>query len=105
MFFLVHFYCVCFGSLTFYEMIPGSLKIAIVIPPFKSGKSFDNCRPISVLPSVPKIIERVEYDQTLEYLEQQRLLSELQYGFRKGYNTRLAVRMFTDNIPYEIDSV
>ena len=49
-------------------------------------------------------MERVVYDQLSEYLEQQGLLSESQYGFWKGYNTELAVTVFTDNIRRAIDS-
>ena len=87
-------------------MVPDSLKIAKVIPLFKYGSlnSIDNYRPISVLPTVSKIMERVVYDQLSEYLEQQGLLSESQYGFRKGYNTEIAVTVFTDNIRRAIDS-
>ena len=39
-----------------------------------------------------------------EYLEQQGLLSESQYDFRKDYNTELTVTVFTDNIRPAIDS-
>lgn len=86
-------------------MVPDSLKVAEVIPLFKTGSlsSFDNYRPISVLPTVSKIMERVVYDQLSEYLEKQGLISESQYGFRKGYNTELAVTVFTDNIRRAID--
>ena len=87
-------------------MVPDSLKIATVIPLFKSGSlnSIDNYRPISVLPTVSKIMERVAYDQLSEYLEQQGLLSESQYGFRKGYDTELPLTVFTDSIRCAIDS-
>ena len=87
-------------------MVPDSLKIATVIPLFKSGSlnSIDNYRPISVLPTVSKIMERVAYDQLSEYLEQQGLLSESQYGFRKGYDTALPLTVFTDSIRCAIDS-
>ena len=87
-------------------MVPDGLKIAKVIPLFKSGSlnSIDNYRPISVLSTVSKIMERAVYDQLSEYLEQQGLLSESQYGFRKGYNTEIAVTVFTDNIRRAIDS-
>ena len=53
------------------SVVPDSLKIAKVIPLFKTGSlnSFDNYRPISVLPTISKIMERVVYDQLTEYLE------------------------------------
>ena len=45
--------------------VPNGLKIAKVIPLFKSGvrSSLENYRPISVLSTVSKILERVIYNQ------------------------------------------
>ena len=67
------------------SVVPDNLKIAKMIPLFKSGSlnSIDNYRPISVLPTVSKLMERVVYNQLSEYLEQKGLLSESQYGFQK----------------------
>ena len=48
-------------------------------------------------------MERVVYDQLSEYLEPHGLLSESQYEFWKGYNTELAVTVFTDNSRRAID--
>ena len=47
---------------------PNKLKIAKVIPLFKKGDiillyTFDNYRPIFLLPSISKIFERTMYDQ------------------------------------------
>ena len=72
---------------------------------FKTGSliSFDNYRPISVLPAISKVIEKIAYDQLSVYLEQRGLLSESQYGFRKGYNTELAVTVSTDDIRRAMD--
>ena len=78
-------------------MVQDSLKIAKVIPLFKTGSlnSFDNYRPISVLCTISKIMERIVYDQLSVYLSQ--------YGFPKRYNPELAVTVFTDNFHRAID--
>ena len=47
----------------------------------------DNYRPISILPVVSKLIERILYNQISEYLEKESILSEYQFGFRSCYST------------------
>ena len=49
-------------------------------------------------------MERVVYNQLSEYLVQQILLSESQYGSGKGYSTELAVTVLTGNIRRAIDN-
>ena len=49
-------------------IFPNKLKIAKVIPLFKKViYTFDNYRPISLLPSISKIFERTMYDQIYKY--------------------------------------
>ena len=76
------------------------MKIAKVIPLFKSGSktSIENYRPISILPALSKVFERIVYDQLSNYLEHNNLITTSQFGFRKRYNTELAVTLFTDQI-------
>ncbi|CAB4027123.1 Hypothetical predicted protein [Paramuricea clavata] len=68
------------------SIFPDVEKLANVTPIFKSGdrSSMDNYRPISVLPVLAKIIERVVHKQLSIYLEENCLLSPNQFGFRKG---------------------
>ena len=81
------------------------LKVAKVIPLFKSGprKSFDNYRLISTLPILSKSFERIAYEQFAEYLKSSELIVSTQFGFRKRYNTMLAVTKFTDSIRRSFD--
>ena len=55
---------------------PRSCKIAKVKPLFKKGYKTDpqNYRPISLLPLLSKIIERIVHDQTEEFLSKNKLL-------------------------------
>ena len=78
------------------SIFPKSLKIAKVLPLFKSGdrSSFGNYRPISILPCISKIAERVIYNQLSSYLEFNDLITSSQFGFRKRYNTELAVTLY-----------
>ena len=72
---------------------PNEWKIAKVTPIFKSGKKNlpENYRPISVLPILSKIMERILYNQLCEYLTKNNLLSEKQFGFRKHHSTATAL--------------
>ena len=61
-----------------------SLKIAKIIPIYKKEEPTDlsNYRPISLLPTISKIFERIIHIQLQEYLNRNNLLAEQQYGFR-----------------------
>ena len=54
-------------------------------------------------PVLSKIFERVVYDQISDYLEDNKMLKSCQFGFRKRYNTELAVTLLTDNIRRAMD--
>ena len=64
----------------------------------------DNYRPISILPALSKILERIVYKQLLSHLENNGLLSSFQFGFRSKRSTELAVTYFTDKIRKEVDN-
>ena len=70
---------------------PLEWKVAKVTTLYKCGprNSPGNYRPISVLPIVTKIIERVLYDQLYNYLTKFELLSDCQFGFRKFHSALL----------------
>ena len=56
-------------------IFPEKLKIAKVIPIFKKGDEefFNNYRPISILPAISKIIEKVIYQQIYQFFQQNEL--------------------------------
>ena len=64
----------------------------------------DNYRPISILPTLSKILEKIVYKQLMAHLERHSLLFEYQFGFRSNRSTELAVTYFTDLIRKEADS-
>ena len=65
------------------------MKIAKVIPIFKSGDSsqITNYRPISLLTVFSKIIERIVYNKLVSFLTNFKILSPHQYGFRAKHCT------------------
>ncbi len=86
-------------------IVPDQMKIARVIPIFKSGADnlFSNYRPISVLPVFSKILERVVYERLLNYLNEYNILLNNQYGFRKNHSTSLALIHLLDKITTAFD--
>ena len=87
-------------------IFPSAEKIAKITPLYKSGdrSNTDNYRPISILNIISKVVERVVFDQLSNYLEENNLLSDYQYGFRKKRSTKDAVTKFTDHIRKNMDS-
>ena len=79
--------------------------MAKVIPLFKKGKReiLDNYRPISLLPSLSKIFERVFFNQIHAYFTAHNLYYSGQYGFREKHSTQLAALELVDRITRDLD--
>jgi len=82
---------------------PDCLKIANVIPIYKKGDktNLNNYRPISLLPVVSKVFEKVINNQ-LNSLVEEKFIDSNQFGFRLGYNTEDAVVKFVDKIENDL---
>ena len=79
--------------------------MAKVSPIFKNGSKSDlnNYRPISVIPTVAKIFEKIIYDQLYQYLNENGLLHSGQCGFRSLHSTLTALLEANDNWCVNID--
>ena len=86
-------------------IFPSKLKIAKVIPILKRGDEtiFDNYRPISILPSISKVFERIIFNQIHNYFHVNILYFCSQYSFRKEHSTELAVLELIDRITQHLD--
>ena len=75
------------------ETVPALWKVARVTPLYKSEDKLlvENYRPISVLPVLSKVLERVVHTQMCPYLDHLSLLYKHQYGYRLGRSTAQAV--------------
>ena len=80
-------------------ILPEKLKIA------KKGSLSDisNYRPISLLPSISEILEKLIFKQLSTYLNEHKLLYDSQYGFRVGHSTELASIELIDRITQDLD--
>ena len=74
-------------------IFPEQFKIAKVIPLHKGGdkQSPNSYRPISLLPALAKLFEKVISVRLLSYFNEHELFSKHQFGFREGFTTEFAI--------------
>ena len=79
---------------------PKILKNAKIVPIFKKGNVYEigNYRPISLLPSLSKIWEKVINIQLTEKMDEYNITSDTQFGFRKNHSTINAVQRLVQEI-------
>ena len=101
----------CFSELTkcinkaFSEnKFPDTLKLSNIVPVFKKHDPIYkvNFRPVSVLPVLSKVFEKIMYDQLYEYAET--FLNKLLCGFRKAHSTQHALFRLLQKWQKELDS-
>ena len=73
----------CFHKLVFPSILK-TANITLVYKCFRGSK--DNYRPVSILPIISKIFEKLLSKQIIIYMD--KFLSKYQCGFRKGYNAQ-----------------
>ena len=75
-------------------------KVAKLKPLYKKGSLTELCnyRPISLLPPISKVTEKVIHDQACTFLNSKSLLHTYQSGFRKTHSTDFCLSYLTDKI-------
>ena len=86
----------------FYIIIPVHKSNAKddIIPVHKSNAKDDisNYRPISLLPSISKILGKVIYKRTFHFIQSNKILNNNQYGFREKHSTINAITALTGDV-------
>ena len=79
-------------------IFPDELKIAKVIPIYKSGDktSIKNYRPISVF-------EKIVYNHLINFINKHNILYKYQFGFRKRHSTNHAITTLVDKVSNALD--
>ncbi len=85
--------------------VPHGWKKCCITPLFKEGDKTDpgNYRPEAILPACSKIMERIVHKQVYTYLEEHKILSEAQFGFRKAHSTITCTLNLLDHIYLNMD--
>ena len=68
-------------------VFPDVMKIAEVVPLYKGKARYEveNYRPISLLLTISKLLEKLMYSQVYDFLISSNQLYESQYGFRRNH--------------------
>lgn len=83
-------------------VFPNCFKIARVVPIHKSNSvhNVENYRPISILSSVSKILEKIVEVRLDSYLDVNSVITKNQFGFRKKRSTENAVMSVVNEIVF-----
>lgn len=86
-------------------MCPRLWKYSLVVPAHKGGdmEEIGNYRPVSILPILSKILEKIVDKQLTSFLETNNLLSISQHGFRSRLSTETALLTVTNAIYENMD--
>lgn len=86
-------------------VFPSLFKQATIIPVYKAGDKAtpSNYRPISLLPCLSKILEKVVNKRLTKFLETKGLLASTQFGFRQSKSTGDAVLNLTSLLTTYLD--
>ena len=81
-------------------IFPNELKIGRITPIYKKGdkRHLENYRPVSILPIFGKIFEKVIYSRLYSFLSTNCVISNTQFGFRKGHSTAHALNYSVEKI-------
>ena len=81
-------------------IFPNALKLAKILPIHKADSQFEasNYRPISLLPIISKIFEKLIFNRLNDFLSKHKILPSNQFGFQKNNSTEFAVNAILTKI-------
>ena len=96
---------ICNLSLT-YGVFPDQMKIANVIPLYKSDNPmiFSHYRPVSLLCILSKVFEKIMYERIVTFLNANNILYKFQFGFRPKHSPYLALITVIDKLTAAIEN-
>ena len=85
---------------------PEELKLAKVIPIFKSGDKQDisNYRLTSILSFFSKVVEKTMYNHLINFIDANTILCKYQFGFLKSHSTNHAIISLVEKVNNAMDS-
>ena len=92
--------CFIFNYMILHSQFPDPLKNAMIKPIFKGGDETNpvNYRPISLTTPLAKVFEKLLNKQMLQYLNEHKLISDCQFGFRQKFSATDALISTVENL-------
>ena len=86
-------------------VFPSILKSVRVVPVFQkdSKLGYINYHPISLLPNIEKILEKLMYKRLYTFFNKNNVINNLHFGFRQEYSAFNALIDITENIRKVLD--
>ena len=87
-------------------IFPNLMKLAKVVPAYYEKDDKLNCnnhRPISLLPNLSKIFEKLVHQKLTLFLEKNKQLYQFQFAFRSKYSTSHALISLTEKAHDALD--
>lgn len=99
---ITHIINFCIG----HNLFPDTWKISVIqpLPKIKNPIEYKDIRPISILPTLSKILEKVMAMQIRSHLDKYNIIPPTQSGFRKGYSCGTALLGVIDDIITDLDN-
>ncbi len=87
-------------------VFPEVYKLAEVIPIHKTKdrENLNNYRPISLLPTISKFLEKIIHKRLYKYLQKNNILNPSQYGFRPKHSTTDAIAELVTKVTKNIEN-
>ena len=88
-------------------VFPNLLKNAIVVPIHTTGKRDDpnNYRPISILTTFSKFLEKLFYSRFISFINRNNILHANHFNFRSGKSTSLALTQVISSLLTKCNSI
>ena len=92
--------CIIFNRSLQQGEFPSTMKLAEVVPLYKSKEHFleTNYRPISLLTTISKVLEKIIYTRVYTFLQNTGQLYENQYGFQAAHSYEHAIGQIISGI-------
>ena len=86
--------------------VPDQIKVAKVIPLHKSGctMEFNNYRPIAIISTIGKVLEKIVLSKLTNYLDEHSILHPHQFGFIAHHSTVHPLLLFTNKILHSVNN-
>ena len=97
---ILHALFIIFNKSISSGVVPDFMKLAIVKPLYKAKSIYEltNYRPISLLPVISKILEKIIHVRLIKFFDKNNVIFEGQYGFRKLRSTTDAILDLSGNV-------